>query len=116
MVTHDLTPDEVAQALELKKRNPALSANDCFCCLTAIAHAGILLTGDAQLRRVASARSLRVHGVLWVVDELDATGTCTDSLLTRALKRWQDDDTVFLPQDEIAKRLKHLTTRSPRQG
>ena len=116
MITHDLTPDEVAQALELKKRNPALSANDCFCCITALAYAGILLTGDALLRKVASARSLRVHGILWIVDELDATGTCTDSLLAGALKRWRDDDTVFLPQDEIAKRLQHLTTRSPRQG
>ena len=33
MVTHDFTPDEVARALALKKRHPALSANDCFCFL-----------------------------------------------------------------------------------
>lgn len=116
LVTHDLTPDEVAQALQLKERNPALSANDCLCCVTAVAYAGILLTGDALLRRVASARNLRVHGVLWIVDELAETGTCTNSVLATALKRWQDDDTVFLPPDEISRRLKYLNTRSPRQA
>ena len=112
MITHDLAPDDVAQALALKKRHPALSANDCFCCVTALAYPGILLTGDAQLRRVASDNSLCVHGVLWIVDELDATGGCAGSLLTHALTVWQRDDTVFLPQDEVSKRLKYLGKRS----
>ena len=112
MITHDLAPDEVAQALALKKHHPALSANDCFCCVTALAYPGILLTGDALLRRVASDNGLRVHGVLWIVDELDATGGCAGALLTQALKVWQGDETVFLPQDEISKRLKYLATRS----
>ena len=111
MITHNLTPDEVDQALELKKRHPALSANDCFCCVTALAYPGILLTGDALLRRVASDKGLRVHGVLWIVDELDATGRCS-GWLTQALRVWQGDDTAFLPQDEIAKRLKYLATRA----
>ena len=35
MITHDLTLIEVAQALALKERHPALSANDCFCLVTA---------------------------------------------------------------------------------
>ena len=112
MITHNLTPDEVDQALELKKRHPALSANDCFCCVTALVYAGILLTGDTLLRRVASDKGLRVHGVLWIVDELDATGRCSGSLLTQALRVWHGDYTVFLPQDEIAKRLKYLATRA----
>ena len=86
----------------------ALSANDCFCFVTALAHAGILLTGDSLLRRVAADNGLRVHGVLWVVDEPDASGTCARSLLTQALKVWQGDDTVFLPQHEISTRLEYL--------
>ena len=80
--------------------------------MTALAYPGILLTGDALLRRVASDNGLRVHGVLWIVDELDATGGCAGALLTQALKVWQGDETVFLPQDEISKRLKYLATRS----
>ena len=108
MLTHDLTPDEVGRALVLKGRHPGLSANDCFCVVTAQAYAGILLTGDALLRRVAMASGLRVHGVLWVIDELAAAEICTTTLLTQALEAWQGDDTVFLPEHEIATRLEHL--------
>lgn len=114
MITHDLTPDEVAQALALKKCHPSLSANDCFCFVTALAHTGILLTGDALLRRVATDNGLRVHGVLWIVDELDRAEGCARSLLTQALKTWQGDNTVFLPQREVSNRLEHLATRSRR--
>ena len=112
MITHDLAPGEVAQALALKQRYPGLSANDCFCFVTALARHGILLTGDAQLRRVATDNGLLVHGVLWIVDKLYAAGGCPGSLLTQALKAWQSDDTVFLPQHEISKRLRALSAPS----
>lgn len=108
LVTHDLTPAEVGQALALAERHRALSANDCFCLVTARARRGILLTGDAQLRRVAADEGLRVHGVLWVVDELAAVGACPTSLLVEALQVWRDDSTVFLPRQEISKRLASL--------
>ena len=114
MVTHDLTPAEVAQALALKRRHPGLSANDCLCFVTALAHPGVLLTGDALLRRVAAARGVRAHGVLWILDELDAAGRCARSVLIRALKAWQEDDAVFLPDHEIARRLQSLATRQGR--
>ena len=35
MITYDLTPEEVGQALVVKMRHPGLSANDCFCLVTA---------------------------------------------------------------------------------
>ena len=111
MITHDLAPDEVAQALALKGRQPALSANDSLCIVTALAHRGILLTGDALLRRVATDNGLRVHGVLWIVDELHAAGACARSLLIQALKTWHDDATVFLPQHEVSNRLECLARR-----
>ena len=112
MITHDLTPDEVAQALALKERRPALSANDSLCFVTALTHDGILLTGDALLRRVATESGLRVHGVLWIVDQLDVARGCARSLLIQALKTWKDDGTVFLPQVELSNRLENLATRS----
>lgn len=110
LITHDLTPAEVAQAFGLRERHRALSANDCFCVVTALANRGILLTGDALLRRVAAERGLIVHGVLWVIDELADAGACTASLLIKALRAWQSDRTVFLPQHEISKRLNSLAT------
>ena len=108
LITHDLTPAEVAQAFRFRAHHRALSANDCFCLVTALANRGILLTGDALLRRVAAENGLSVHGVLWVIDELDAAGTCATSLLVEALRVWQCDSTVFLPQHEISKRLDSL--------
>ncbi|MDE2805361.1 MAG: PIN domain-containing protein [Gemmatimonadota bacterium] len=108
MTTYDLTPAEVEQALALKDDHCGLSANDCLCLVTALANRGILLTGDAQLRKVANRQGLRVHGVLWVVDELAVTDACPTSQLMDALKCWQSDNTVFLPRQEIAKRLRSL--------
>lgn len=110
MMTYDLTPDEVAQALTLKERYAALSANDSLCLVTARSHRGILLTGDALLRKVAVGTGLRVHGVLWIVDELDASRGCARSLLVQALKTWRDDDTVFLPHPEVSKRIDFLAS------
>ncbi len=111
MLTHNLPPSEVAQALELKARHPGLSANDCFCFITARVHSGILLTGDSLLRKTATNNGLQVHGVLWIVDELEAAGGCDRSLLIQALETWQGDDSVFLPQDEVSERLERFTTQ-----
>ncbi len=95
MITRDLTPEEIGQAIALKARHPGLSANDCFCLVTAKAYAGILLTGDAALRRVAIERGLRAHGVLWIVDEFYANGSCARTALIRALNTWKEDRAVF---------------------
>ena len=111
LITYDLTPDEVEQAFALKGRHRALSANDCFCLVTALVNRGILLTGDALLRKVAAERGLRVHGVLWVIDELAAAEACQEALLVEALRAWKSDGSVFLPEDEICKRLESLAGR-----
>ena len=108
LITHDLTPDEVGLAIALKAEHPALSANDCFCHVTAKSYSGILLTGDGLLRKVASQNGLRVHGVLWIVDELHSSRVCSVNLLTRALRTWLFDDSVFLPEAEISSRLAQI--------
>lgn len=109
MITHDLTHEEVGQALLFKGHHPGLSANDCICLVTALAYPGILLTGDALLRRVGAQSGLLVHGVLWVVDQLDSARCCNRSLLIKALEVWQGDDTVFLPTHEISTRIRRLS-------
>ena len=115
MITHELIPDEVGQALTLMEHHPGLSPNDCFCLITALTHSGILLTGDNLLRKVATANGLQVHGVLWVIDELDAKRICARSLLTQALEIWQGDNSVFLPQRDISIRLVRLAETEPRR-
>ncbi len=109
LTTYDLQGEEVAQAFALKREHMRLSANDCFALVTATCQEnGVLLTGDAQLRRVATTRGVRVHGVLWIIDELRAAGACETELLFSALDVWRGDRTVFLPDAEIEKRLRSL--------
>lgn len=107
--TFDLPPNLVADVFTLKAVHPKLSANDCFCLVTARCHDGaILLTGDRLLRRIATDDGRRVHGVLWVLDELRRLAICDDDVLIGALDLWHGDPAVFLPVDEIQRRLRSL--------
>jgi predicted nucleic acid-binding protein len=109
LTTYDLSGDEVALVMALKREHRGLSANDCFALVTAAKQEnGILLTGDNQLRKVASSKEVRVHGVLWIIDELLAAGACETELLISAVEIWRDDRAVFLPNAEIEKRLRNL--------
>ncbi len=109
MVTYDLPGNEVAQVMDLKRQYSRLSANDCFALVTTTCQKdGILLTGDNLLRTVARTHEVRVHGVLWVIDELYKAQACGVDLLVTALETWRDDKTVFLPPKEIEKRLQQL--------
>tara|TARA_R110000751_G_scaffold18703_9_gene56765 strand:- start:2725 stop:3240 length:516 start_codon:yes stop_codon:yes gene_type:complete len=110
MSTYDLPPEEVAEAFAVKRQHGRLSANDCFALVATAHHAdGVLLTGDGTLRKVAASRDVRVHGVLWVVDQLHAGGFCEPELLIAALTTWRDDPAVFLPLVQIEQRLRGLT-------
>jgi predicted nucleic acid-binding protein len=105
--THDLSPNEMGEAQSLQAQHPALSTNDAICLVTTVQYNGaILLTGDAALRRVAEAKAVQVHGVLWLLDELRAAGVANANLLRSALMTWRDDPTVRLPLNEIEKRLR----------
>jgi predicted nucleic acid-binding protein len=106
---HDLPPEQVAEAMRLRQSHAGLSANDCFCLVTTRHHEpAILLTGDRQLRTVATADGRRVHGVLWVIDELQRCALCDDALLLEALGIWQADLTVRLPAAEVVERIRRL--------
>lgn len=103
----DLPPELVAEALDVMAAFPGLSANDCFCLVTTRRHDNaILLTGDGQLRSVASGDGCRVHGVLWVVDELRRLALCEGAVIVQALEAWRDDAAVRLPLAEINRRLR----------
>lgn len=105
----DLPPDMVGEAFAVRRAFPRLSANDCFCLVSAASHENaVLLTGDGELRSVAEARRVDVHGVLWILDHLFVSGACDVALLRRALTVWSADPAVRLPDREIAIRLTRL--------
>ena len=110
--TFDLPPKRVKEAFAVRYQYPRLSANDCFCLVSMRCYEnGILLTGDALLRRVAAEDGVCVHGVLWIIDELEAANVCDEGLLISALEIWRDDYAVFLPVVQIERRLKRLRGR-----
>lgn len=105
----DVPPAGVTAAIAIKAAYPKLSVNDCFCLVTTRCHENaLLLTGDRLLRSVASGDGQRVHGVLWVVDELQRLALCNEEVLVTALELWRDDPTVRLPAVEINRRLRSL--------
>jgi predicted nucleic acid-binding protein len=109
LVTFDLPPDAVGEALQIKAGRARLSANDCFCLVATLRHEeAVLLTGDQQLRRTAGEMGVEVHGVLWLLDLLREAGNSPLDLLLTALETWRDDPAVFLPSDDIEKRLRVL--------
>jgi hypothetical protein len=99
----------VERAGKTLSRNSRLKLNDCFA-LTLAEEIGdcILLTGDGPLRRLAEGNGLEVRGVLWVTDELETCGIATAAMLHAALQIFADDDLVFLPKDEVTRRLRRL--------
>lgn len=109
----DLDPVQVEQAFALKAQFPGLSAYDCFSLeLTRSTAHAMLLTGDQQLRRRASALGVDVHGILWLCDHIERVGLLAFADLANALDRLLADPLVFLPTDEVTIRITRLRARA----
>src|SRR5450432_3852120 len=67
----DLPGERVLRAREVVRKIPKLSVHDGFAFALAESQPGcILLTGDKELRTLASQHKMEVHGVLWILDEI----------------------------------------------
>lgn len=107
--TFDLSPEQVLKAKRMGQENPDISASDCFCLVTVGHHNdGVLLTRENRLCRAANAASVRVHGALWIIDQLETFAVCSARRLIAALESWRGDPQVFLPREEIEERLRRL--------
>ena len=107
--TVDPLLEYATEVLEAWGEQAGLSLVDCACLVAARHHENsVPLTADKRLRRVAQSEGQRVHGVLWIVDQLYAAGICGAARLVDVLERWSDDPEVFLPHHEIDRRLRLL--------
>ena len=87
------------------EHNP-LKLNDCFAlALAEDIECSILLTGDRSLRDVSRGNGADVRGVLWITDELEKHDIVPLPRLYDALQLFHDDNLVFLPRNEIIRRL-----------
>ena len=71
----------------------------------------MLLTGDGELRKQASRLGVPVHGVLWVSDQIERARVITFGELADALERLDGDPLVFLPREEVKKRIEKYRKR-----
>lgn len=103
----------VTRAGQYFNQYPKLKLNDCFALSLAedIAES-ILLTGDGPLRSVAEGKDIEVRGVLWVTDELEAHQIVPYDALHDAMSMFHEDNLIFLPPEEVLKRLRRLARLS----
>lgn len=100
---------QVERAIVYGHRFLALTLEDRFALVLAEDTEGcLLLTGDKQLRTVAAAQGLPVHGILWACDQMQQHGTIELRMLLNALRALQADRLVFLPDRELRSRIERL--------
>jgi predicted nucleic acid-binding protein len=99
----DLPGERVLRAQTGLRQAPRLSVHDGFAFSLAESHPGcILLTGDGELRALATRQKMEVRGVLWVIDEFQRNGIVKAKALLVALRAFSSDPTVRLPRREVS--------------
>jgi len=93
---------DVASALTLYGRNPALSFNDCLALTYAQVKSCILMTGDGPLRLLAQKSSVEVHGLLWAARLMSEHKTCPNSRIMAALEALRLQPSARLPAAALA--------------
>jgi predicted nucleic acid-binding protein len=106
----DLPGERVLRAQAVIRLSPRLSVHDGFAFALAESHAGcILLTGDGELRNLATQHKMEVHGVLWVIDEMHRHRIEKAKTLLAALRSFSADSTVRLPRREVAASIRRFS-------
>jgi predicted nucleic acid-binding protein len=106
----DLPGERVLRARAVIRQSPRLSVHDGFAFALAESHRGcILLTGDGELRGLATQHKMEVHGVLWVIDEIHRHQIEKAKTLLAALRAFSADPTVRLPRREVAASIKRFS-------
>jgi hypothetical protein len=95
----------VQLAQDYRAREAKLSLPDTFALALAKTGNHVLLAGDGSLRDLAGAESVEVHGVLWLLDQLEAQGVLNKRDLDAALTKIASHRRCRLPKSEINKRL-----------
>lgn len=104
----ELSGNEVTSVQELAARYRRPSTADLFSLVLAKARKALLLTGDRRLRDAAQHEQVRVHGTLWLLDELVRRRELQPAKAVAALRRMLDRGSR-LPRRECEVRLRRWT-------
>ena len=103
----ELTPEELSRATTLRRQTKVLSTPDTFA--LAQARRWILLTGDRALRDPCVEQGVEMHGVLWVIAELNRVGVTDARILHAALTAIQAHPRCRLPNADVQRVLAMLS-------
>ena len=99
----------VQRAIGYFNQHSRLKLNDCFALtLAEEIENSILMTGDGPLRRIAGDKGMEARGVLWATDEMEEHDVVPLDRIHRALRHFHEDDLVFLPPDEVMRRIRRI--------
>lgn len=105
-----LSPEEMIFAQQLHSLHRGLSLPDCFAlsCATRRDHA--LVSGDKLLRTAAEGRKCKVYGLLWILDQMEASGAISRVTLHEGLIRIANHVRCRLPRSEVQARLERWSS------
>jgi rRNA-processing protein FCF1 len=82
----EFTGNQVLEVYLLLQHNPEIAVNDIFALLLSSSTKLALLTGDRSLRILADKHRVKVHGTLWVLDEMVKHSVLTKGQVAHALR------------------------------
>ncbi|MFZ5665768.1 MAG: hypothetical protein ACOY7L_11150 [Pseudomonadota bacterium] len=111
VVIESLEGSEVRRAAQLGRADRRLSVADTFAFALAQGRKWTLLTGDGVLRSVAEAEGVAVHGVLWIIDRIEAADVYDATTLQECLTKTVSPPRCRLPRREVELRLRRYASR-----
>jgi hypothetical protein len=106
----ELTGSQVSEVARLARRYIRPSRSDLFALVLARSQSAILLTGDRHLRSAAESEGVKVHGTLWLIDEMVAAGLLLQREAAAKLLRMVQagrGETPRAPSATFAKPMQH---------
>ena len=104
----ELMPEELSRAATLRRQVKVLSTPDTFAFALAQARRWTLLTGDRALRDLCVQQGVEMHGVLWVIAELNRVGLTDAGVRHAALTTIQAHPRCRLPKADVRSTLAAL--------
>ena len=98
----DLDTESVQRVSRVAKRGRLSQADASILVLSETLPNSILLTGDKRIRNLARDREIEFHGTIWLFREFVRNGIGTSVELCAALEKLNNDNSVWLPSDEIS--------------
>ncbi len=106
-----LTSEEVEFAQKVQIANALLSIPDCFALSCARRPEHVLVSGDKALRAEAGEKKVECRGVLWLLDQMEASGTIAKMSLAEGLQKIVSHPRCRLPKHDVNERLARWTVK-----